>query len=291
MATSRLARAKVNLCLHVTGQRGDGYHLLDSIVCFANYGDLLTFEPADAVSLTIDGPFADGLSGQDDNLILRAARCFQAPTGCAIHLRKNLPIASGIGGGSADAAAALHGLVEHWQLPMRDGPAQLSLGADVPVCVQGQAVRMQGIGEDLLPLPGWPDLPAVLVNPGVAVSTPKVFSALKSKRNPGLSGPLVGLPSQKETVAWLSQNRNDLEPAAIACAPTIGSVLDALRFNGAELARMSGSGATCFGLYATEAAAQSAAVELQAVHPKWWVQATVFCGSHHAGHNEIRQTG
>ena len=272
MATiKQIARAKINLCLHVTGQRDDGYHLLDSIVGFAEYGDVLTFEPAESVSLSISGPFAAGLSGADDNLILQAARCFAKPAGqgAAIHLEKNLPVASGIGGGSADAAATLHGLSALWGVPLPDAAKQLALGADVPVCVAGKTVRMRGIGEVIEPLPNPPDLPMVLVNPNLSVATPDVFKALTCKDNPAISG--------LETagwIGWLTTQRNDLQDPAIACVPEISSVLDALSNTGALLHRMSGSGATCFGLYDSVESATIAADQLAGNHPDWWVQTT-----------------
>ncbi|MCP5072026.1 MAG: 4-(cytidine 5'-diphospho)-2-C-methyl-D-erythritol kinase [Rhodobacteraceae bacterium] len=285
--SGKIARAKINLCLHVTGQREDGYHLLDSIVCFADCGDRLEFAPDQAVSLSIDGPFSQGLSGLDDNLILKAARCFDAPAGCAIHLQKHLPVASGIGGGSADAATALHGLAALWHLPLPGVQTQLSLGADVPVCVQGQAVRMQGVGERLQPLEGWPDLPVMLVNPGVSISTPEVFSVLKNKQNSELADMPEPGSSLQKIIAWLALNRNDLEPAAITCEPVIGTTLESLRSCGARLARMSGSGATCFGVFETLADAKTEAKKLQSQHPDWWVQPTMLRGSNLPGNNKI----
>ncbi len=287
MAIKKTARAKINLCLHITGQRDDGYHLLDSVVALAEFGDVLTFEPADSVSLSVDGPFAAGLAGSEDNLILKSARCFTAATGCAIRLHKTLPVASGIGGGSADAAAAIHGLAEHWQLPLPDADTQLSLGADVAVCVQGTATRMRGIGEELMPISGMPDLHVVLVNPGVAVATRQVFHALATKENSALIEPPVSPFSESDFIDWLALNRNDLEPAAIQIAPVIGNVLAALNASGARLARMSGSGATCFGIFETQKAAGIAAKTLVSAHPDWWVQPTVLHGSDHPGHHEI----
>lgn len=266
------ARAKVNLCLHVTGQRGDGYHLLDSVVTFADVADILTFKPAENLTLTIDGPFADGLSGDDDNLILQAARCFANPAGAAIHLQKNLPVASGIGGGSADAAAALQGLSQLWNCALPDAAAQLSLGADVPVCVIGETVRMQGVGEEITPISSLPALPTILINPGVAVSTPSVFKALTKKNN-------TQIGAGETSLAWLSAQRNDLQEPAISIAPVIAKVVTKLEQSGALLARMSGSGATCFGVFGTKEKAQAAAAKLSEQHPDWWVQATTLSRS------------
>lgn len=290
MATNLSARAKVNLCLHVTGQRPDGYHLLDSIVVFADLGDRLTFAPAETLSLEIGGRFGEGLSAGPDNLILRAAKLFPM-NGATIHLQKNLPVASGIGGGSADAAASLHGLSRLWQLPMPPLAKQLSLGADVPVCVAGKTLRMSGIGEVLTPLDFLPDLPAVLINPGSGVSTPQVFKRMQNRNNP----PIANLPETPMNVVavidWLARQRNDLQTSAMSLEPEIAEVLDALSGAGAALARMSGSGATCFGLFESHKNAKQAARLLQQTCPDWWVQPTTLCGSNHAGHHEIGHIG
>ena len=269
------ARAKVNLCLHVTGQSGDGFHLLDSVVAFADVADILTFESAENLTLTIDGPFADGLSSDNDNLILQAARCFANPAGAAIHLQKNLPVASGIGGGSADAAAALLGLSQLWNCALPDAATQLSLGADVPVCVVGETVRMQGVGEDITPITGLPALPAILINPGVAVSTPSVFKALTKKKN-------TQLEAREVSLDWLTAQRNDLQGPATSLAPMIAEVVTKLEETGALLARMSGSGATCFGIFRTMKTAQAIAAMLSEQHPEWWVQATTLNRSNDA---------
>jgi 4-diphosphocytidyl-2-C-methyl-D-erythritol kinase len=272
MTRTALAPAKVNLALHVTGRRGDGYHLLDSLVVFADYGDRLTVAPADELTLEITGPFAAGLAVTEDNLVLRAARLFPGSRGARLGLEKNLPVASGIGGGSADAAAALHLLSAHWATDLPDLAATISLGADVPVCLAGRATRMRGIGEDLAPVPAFPPLDAVLVNPGVAVSTPDVFRRLSTRDTP----PLPDLPEGGRRAAWmdwLDATRNDLEAPARALAPGIGEVIDALATSaGCRLARMSGSGATCFGLFGSGEAADSAAAALAGAHPEWWVR-------------------
>jgi 4-diphosphocytidyl-2-C-methyl-D-erythritol kinase len=267
-----LAAAKVNLCLHVTGQRSDGYHLLDSLVVFAGLGDRLTFHAADDLRLTIGGPQAANLPLTDDNLILRAARAFGVARGAHIHLDKHLPIASGIGGGSADAAAALRGLARLWGVPLPDAATVLALGADVPVCMAARAVRMAGIGQVLSAVPALPAAHLVLVNPGVAVPTPAVFRALASKANP----PLPAIPrfaSLPDFAIWLATQRNDLEPPAMALAPVIASAKAAIAAQpGCLLARMSGSGATCFGLFTTADQAELAAQAIQ--RPGWWVAAS-----------------
>ncbi|TJZ92686.1 4-(cytidine 5'-diphospho)-2-C-methyl-D-erythritol kinase [Paracoccus gahaiensis] len=260
------APAKLNLALHVTGRRADGYHLLDSLVCFAAIGDRVTLTPG-PLTLTIDGPFAAGLAEVDaDNLCLRAARLVGGQA--ALHLHKALPVASGIGGGSADAAAVLRGLARMGHpLPERSE----RLGADVPVCLMGLPARMQGIGEVLTPLPALPPLHLVLVNPGVAVPTPAIFARLDRRDGPPLP-PLPAFPDAPALIGWLRTVRNDLQPPAIALAPVIADVLQALEASGAQLARMSGSGATCFGLFPDASRAAAAAAAL--ARSGWWAVAT-----------------
>lgn len=265
------APAKLNLALHVTGRRADGYHLLDSLVAFAGVGDVVTLEPG-PLSLRIEGPFAPDLPVGDDNLCLRAARL--AGGKASIILTKNLPVASGIGGGSADAAAVLRGLARMGHaLP----PGTERLGADVPVCLTSTPARMQGVGEIVTPLPPLPTIPLVLVNPGVAVPTPQVFAAMDRRDNPALP-PIPHLASLADLASWLAGTRNDLEPAALSIAPPIGQVLDALRASGAAFARMSGSGATCFGLYDSPDRARIAAMALK--QHGWWAVATELAPLH-----------
>lgn len=269
MVVERLARAKVNLALHVTGQRGDGYHLLDSLVCFAEVGDRIAVQPAERLGLTIDGPMAPGLPVSEDNLVLRAARVLAPDRAAAIRLTKVLPVSSGIGGGSADAAATLQALSALWDLPLPAPQAVLGLGADVPVCLAGRPARMRGIGEVVEPLAqplpkGW----LVLVNPGVAVSTPSIFKGLICKENPPMTGDLAW-PDLAGLARWLGAQRNDLMPPALDLEPKIAKVVAGLSAQeGCLIARMSGSGATCFGLFAQEAAARAAAAAL--ARPDWW---------------------
>jgi 4-diphosphocytidyl-2-C-methyl-D-erythritol kinase len=269
------APAKVNLFLHVLGRRGDGYHLLDSLVVFADVGDRLRAEPAQELSLTIEGPFAAALAAGADNLVLRAARELAAELGVVARgilvLAKHLPVASGIGGGSADAAAALRLLCRLWGVRLAaDALAGIAgrLGADVPVCLAGRASRMGGIGEHLEPAPALPDCGIVLINPGTALATADVFQA----RSGAWSARAALSPVWRdvgEMAADLRRHRNDLQPAAIALRPVIGDVLAALEaVPGCLLARMSGSGATCFGLFADAAAARRVASDLQ--RPGWW---------------------
>lgn len=275
---AEFAAAKVNLSLHVTGQRPDGYHLLDSLVVFADVGDRVSVAPAPELGpeldLTLVGPAAEGLRAEADNLVLRAARAFGVNAGAAITLEKHLPVASGIGGGSADAAAALRALARLWDLPLPDAAAVLRLGADVPVCLQGRPVRMQGVGEIITPLPALPEGWLLLVNPGVGVSTPAVFRALPRKDNPPMPAALPPFADLAALAGWLAAQRNDLEPPAMALQPVIAQVKAALQAQpGCRIARMSGSGATCFGLFAAKAEAEQAAAALRQANPGWWVQA------------------
>jgi 4-diphosphocytidyl-2-C-methyl-D-erythritol kinase len=285
-ALTRLAPAKINLALHVVGRRADGYHLLDSLVAFATCGDSITVERSDEDRFTITGPYAAAVPTDAGNLVLRARDALRHHSGEAtvpvhIHLEKHLPIASGIGGGSSDAAWTLKALCALWQLnvPQADLPALgLSLGADVPMCLLAEPARVTGIGETVEPVSTLPALPAVLVNPGVAVSTPAIFKQLTTRDNP----PLPDLPrntSPQTWMDWLNRTRNDLQPPAMAVAPIIPTVLDELTSTGARFARMSGSGATCFGLFAMPADAHASAAQLSRDHPQWYVQATTLKGS------------
>ncbi|MFO1088445.1 MAG: 4-(cytidine 5'-diphospho)-2-C-methyl-D-erythritol kinase [Hyphomicrobiales bacterium] len=268
------AAAKINLALHVTGRRYDGYHLLDSVVVFADVGDVLEASPAAATSLSIDGPFGEGLQAETDNLVLRAARAManaspRVPQ-AAFRLTKNLPVASGIGGGSADAAAAMRALATLAGIdPYTDEMTALALtlGADVPVCLKGRACRMSGIGERIEPWPGFAAVHAVLVNPGVPVSTPDVFRTLGLEKG---APAFDALPKRTgDVLDWLAACRNDLEAPAVKVQPVVGHTLAAIRATaGCRLARMSGSGATCFGLY--DDAQQAAAAARALARPGWW---------------------
>lgn len=266
------APAKVNLTLHVTGQRDDGYHLLDSLVVFTDTGDSVAL--GDAPGLTLTGPEAAGLHTERDNLVLRAARLCGV-TDAALVLDKHLPVSSGIGGGSSDAAAALRLLARAKGRALPPLPDQLSLGADVPVCVAARPARMQGVGEVLSPVPPVPPLWLVLVNPRQAVSTPAVFRAMTLRDNAPMPENVPEWPDFAAFVSWLSQQRNDLEAPACMLVPAILAVLHALRMQpDCALARMSGSGATCFGVFPTQASAERAADALQQEQPDWWVRAT-----------------
>jgi 4-diphosphocytidyl-2-C-methyl-D-erythritol kinase len=276
------APAKVNLCLHVGARRADGFHDLESLVAFTDLGDELLLERSESLSLAINGPFAEGLSRGSDNLVMKAGQHLAAQTrtnmGARITLTKQLPLASGVGGGSADAAAALRGLTRLWSLdvPAEElRPIAAEIGSDVPVCVASSAAWMMGRGEDVRLLPSLPEISMVLVNPMVEVPTGKVFSLLKTRRGTGRDVPMDGFSDALSLVQYLEHSTNDLEAPAIELAPVIGKVIGEIaRLQGVLLSRMSGSGATCFGIFATDADAQASAATIACDHPDWWVRAT-----------------
>lgn len=270
--------AKLNLALHVRRRRADGYHDLETIFAFTELGDRLAVAASDALSLTLAGAFADAVPPGRDNLVLRAAQALDASAGgpagrgAAITLDKRLPIAAGLGGGSADAAATLRLLNRLWGL---DWPADrladlgATLGADVAACVYSRTRRGEGKGEALVAIDdsGLAGTAVILVNPRVAVPTPAVFARWDGKDR--------GALAQGDPVAAAASGRNDLEGPALGLAPVIGEVLDALSaLSGAQLVRMSGSGATCFALFANDHAADAGAAALAAAHPGWWTAAT-----------------
>ena len=276
------APAKVNLTLQITGRAANGYHLLDSLVVFGPAADVLHAEPAADLTLALCGPFAAGLAAEADNLVLRAARALAdwagRKPGAALVLEKHLPVASGIGGGSADAAAALRLLARLWDVrPDEDVLAAMAarLGADVPVCLASRPARMAGIGEVLSAAPVLPRCGLLLVNPGIAVATADVFRA----RTGAFSEPAVLPPSWPDVAAMardLARLSNDLESPALTVCPAIGPVLAALRaLPGCRLGRMSGSGATCFGLFDDPAAAEAAGAALPAGW--WWSAGPLLC--------------
>jgi len=278
------APAKINLALHVVGRRPDGYHELETLAVFTEYGDRLTVEPAARDHFSIHGSYGGQLPVDEGNLVVRAREALRRACGAdlrpvSIRLEKNLPIASGIGGGSSDAAAALRALARHWRLAdtgFLDAVAP-ALGADVPMCLAARPLLARGAGERIEPVSGLPRLAVVLVNPGVEVSTPQVFSGLASRENP----PLQALPGKADFEAllgWLAASRNDLEPPALSIAPAIAESLAALAASGAAFTRMSGSGATCFGLYASDSAARAAADIIRRDRPGWFVAATSTTG-------------
>lgn len=278
----RNAPAKINLSLHLTGLREDGYHLLESLVVFTEFGDVLRATPADGLTLTVDGPFAEGVPTDDSNLVLKAANELRevrgVSTGAAIHLRKNLPHGGGIGGGSSDAACILHLLAELWGVAVLSTQEALQLGADVPVCLRApNATLMRGIGEDLIQAPYQPDGWLVLVNPRVVVPTGTVFKlhdALYDFSSLGLAD-MDGIKDRDDFEIWSLGQRNDLTKVASqeSIAPVIQDVLGALRPDAVD-ADMSGSGSTCWGLFRDAPTAQRTAAKIAQDHPEWWVQMT-----------------
>ncbi len=278
-AVTRAAPAKINLYLHVTGRRGDGYHLLDSLVAFAELADTVTVRPADTLGMSLDGPFSGAVGAGDGNLAVRAARALaeaaETPAKVHINLTQRLPVAAGVGGGSADAAATLKALCALWSIP--PGRVDLAalgqaLGADVPVCLAGRGAFVGGVGERITPGPDLPAAGLLLVNPGVALGTREVFEARRgafsrAARFSDVPGDAAAL------AALLGRRRNDLTAPATALCPAIGDALATLAATpGCRLARMSGSGATCFGLFDDAGAARRAAAFVG--REGWWVAAT-----------------
>jgi len=282
-----LAPAKINLALHVVGQRADGYHLLESIVTFADIGDRLGFARADADGFAVSGRFGHlvptDAEGRHGNLVLKArdlmrealtVRGFACPA-VAIHLEKNLPVAAGIGGGSADAAATLRGLLRFWNADLPEVELLslgLSLGADVPMCLKGEALMVKGIGENLSALPTLPSLSMVLGNPLVSVSTPDIFKRLTRKDNPSIGA------LDDDWIALLKTLRNDLEPPARSLVREIDQISAMIGAEGALLTRMSGSGATCFGIFPSANEAKHAAENLNRQRPDWYFLAVQTVG-------------
>ncbi len=273
-----LAPAKINLFLHVTGKRDDGYHTLDSLIVFADIGDRLAVRPGEGLSLHIDGPQSQILNTDTaENLIIRAARAVQAHSGSAsgaeFHLTKELPVASGIGGGSSDAASAIRLLEEIWTvgytLEERDA-LLVDLGADVPMCYGARPALARGIGEVLTPIDTLPDMALVLANPGIGVATGPIF-----KRLAGFAPPVETIGAVRSfdvLIGMLERYGNSLEAPAIDCEPIIQDVITAMgALPSCALARMSGSGATCFGLFLTQSDAAAAAEQLRSQHPAWWI--------------------
>jgi len=277
---AELARAKVNLTLHVTGRRPDGYHLLESLVVFPQIGDRIAMEPSDRPELVLEGPFARDLDGPpESNLILKAVAAFAEAAGIPspdvrLTLSKRLPVASGIGGGSSDAATTLRLLENLAGSPLPDDTLHrvaLSLGADVPVCLRPAPQVMRGVGEDLSPGPQLPDCGIVLVNPKAAVSTPEVFKTMTRRDNPSMPAVPERFDTLERLTDYLGKCRNDMQDPAIQICEGIGDVLSALDADERiQFARMSGSGATCFGLCETMDALDVERA-LRTAHPHWWV--------------------
>ncbi|MBB4568538.1 4-(cytidine 5'-diphospho)-2-C-methyl-D-erythritol kinase [Rhizobium leucaenae] len=284
---SEEAPAKINLALHVTGQRADGYHLLDMLVTFARHGDRLGFRASAHDEFSLSGRFSPLLAeaSAGGNLVLRARDLlrqaahdagFEAPP-VHIHLEKNLPVASGIGGGSADAAATLRGLTRLWGFPLPADTATaiaLRLGADVPMCLVSRPLIARGIGEAIELLPDFPSFAMVLGNPLVSVSTPEVFRMLTRKDNPPFALPLQATNNRMQWIGTIERLRNDLEPPARALCNEIATLSQLIESQGALATRMSGSGATCFGLFDHLEQATAAAAALHSLRPDWYFQAT-----------------
>ncbi|MDO8878766.1 MAG: 4-(cytidine 5'-diphospho)-2-C-methyl-D-erythritol kinase [Pseudolabrys sp.] len=280
------ARAKINLTLRVLGRRADFYHDLESLVVFADLADTLTLEPGDGTSLDIGGPYAAQAGLTEDNLVLKALRALADSTGGSalrgghFTLDKQLPVAAGIGGGSADAAAALRLIARANDMPFDDARlmlAALRTGADVPVCMASRPRIMTGVGERLSQPLDLPPLNAILVNPGVPLATRDVFAAYQVRPQAHALAPQAVPREVGPLIEFLKGHGNDLTAAAIACAPVVGDVLDALQAaSGSLLARMSGSGSTSFALFESAGEAKAAASHLAAAHEGWWVMPAVF---------------
>lgn len=277
-----IAPAKVNLCLHVLGRREDGYHHLSSLAVFTAFGDELEFTPAHALSLKISGPFADALKGEplEKNLIWRAAESLAQgaglPAHAAITLKKNIPVGAGLGGGSSDAAATLAALSHLWGCSLPQPQLQqlaLSLGSDVPACIKARPVWIRGVGDVLTPA-SWPGGWLLLANPRVSLSTPEVYGALRPPYSP--QPPVLPHGATLwQASAWAQARHNALEAPALVMQPAIRELLSFIsRQPGCMISRMSGSGATCFGLFDNQAAAKNAADALSASHPQWWSAVT-----------------
>ena len=280
------ARAKVNLTLHIKGRRPDGYHELESLVAFADVCDELFFAPSSEDSLSLEGPFAGLVDGE--NLVLKAKRAVASWLGVAIsgqfRLKKNIPVAAGLGGGSSDAAAAIRALLKVYgdaSDARRFIERSAEIGADVPVCLHNSAAWMCGLGERVTPVSCLARLPAILVNPRIKLPTAAVFKTLNAQplRSDEAAPPpaLSGWSTPEEAAAWLKDGRNDLEAPAIALEPAVERVLDTLRrLDGCLLARLSGSGPTCFGLFSSKDAAAGATRQIGESYPGWWVMATTL---------------
>jgi 4-diphosphocytidyl-2-C-methyl-D-erythritol kinase len=278
---AEFAAAKVNLTLEIKGRRADGYHELESLVMFADFGDRLHLRPGGSLSVTVDGPFAAAL-GDGDNLVERAAKAYAAAfggeAGGAFHLVKTLPVAAGLGGGSADAAAALRLLMRCYGAPEDLAallPVAREIGADVPCCLYSQAAFMTGIGERLHRLDALPPIPALLINPLQPLATRDVFRELGAAPLAEADGPLTAphFKTVADLLHYARGRRNDLEPPALRLLPVIADVLAALTAApGALLCRLSGSGPTCFALFAEMGEAEAAAAVIAGGHPQWWVQ-------------------
>lgn len=278
MVLSSVASAKLNLYLHITGKRADGYHVLDSLVTFTEFGDLVQVQPDDTLTLTIDGPFAKSLSVHD-NIAIKAAQALQeaceVSNAAALRIHKRIPVGAGLGGGSGDAATVLLLLNDLWRTGLaveQLAEIGLALGADVPMCLYQQPCHISGIGEVISPANDVPELFVLLVNPNQEVLTAEVYQRFELSQEHRVADAMDDYPLPLD---WLRAQRNDLQVPAMALCPVINDILVAIhRTSGCLLARMCGSGATCFGLYGTQSACEAAGRAVASVYPDWWVQST-----------------
>lgn len=292
LTSTFFAPAKINLFLHITGKRNDGYHNIESLISFADIGDYITLSTSKTPEFSVEGPFAAGLSEQEKdsgpqskNIVMKAlwglSRLYKRPPEFHVHLMKNLPIAAGIGGGSADAAALIWGIIKQWGKPPDQDELQkfmLELGADVPVCYQCDNTFVQGIGESISPVNYFPEIPVVLINPLKPCATGAVFKTFDGKFSSSITMPQD--PSLDEFLDFIAQQHNDLEKPACALVEDITNILNALNYTeGCRLARMSGSGATCFGLFDTTAHSENAADIIKQENPDWWVKSGILGGT------------
>lgn len=275
-SVSEIAPPKINLFLHVGEKSAGGFHALQSLAVFGQKGDRLTAVSADSLTLSLTGPFAGGLSATD-NLVLKAAMALDVKSRARLTLEKNLPVASGIGGGSADAAATLRALCQVWNIEMDGGALAdiaAGLGSDVPVCLLGKPALMEGRGEIITPVSALPRLSLLLVNPRVPVATKDIFARLVTRRGIGMALPAKGFAGLSDLLLFLENTGNDLEAPALSLQPVIGEVLAAMKaLPGAFFTRMSGSGATCFGIFPDDDSAERAGATLKLQRPDWWVHA------------------
>ena len=293
MKARAFAPAKINLSLHVTGRRSDGYHLIDSIVGFAGIGDCVSTTCSEVSGLTVCGPYSDETPVDRTNLVTQVADMVWPDKPVQVHLEKNLPVASGIGGGSADAAACFRALecLSATTIGPDTSAQLLKIGADIPMCVNSVPARIGGIGDRIAPIPSLPKFPVVLVNPLVSVSTASVFEALRMRENAKMRDVPDDFSDAPKVLHWLKDQRNDLQDAAVSLVPDIGLVLSRISAtSGCRLSQMSGSGATCFGIYDSAASADNAAIAITRQNPDWWVVSTQLDGQERAAAQFIRST-
>jgi len=284
-----IAPAKINLFLHIVGKRENGYHELDSLAVFTTFGDTLEFIPSDTLRFEIQGPFAHEMGSHSGNIVLKAAESLRAATKCRagvrIVLHKHIPVGAGLGGGSSDAAATLKALNDLWGLQLSDSKLAeigMTLGSDVPVCLKQGAAYIRGIGDEILPVTLKGNIWIILVNPLKPLLTADVFKAYKAPFSKSLK-PIHHFNDTETLLKHIAELRNDLQPVAVSLMPEIDLILQAIAgTEGCRLARMSGSGATCFGIYASQALALAAQHAITQSYPRWWTTVTKVMESHEA---------